>query len=67
MGGFSENFSKTEFFFRFCLFSQTNLRNKECCFKDLRNPDNYESLINHLEKNRDKKIYYGVKKKITFE
>lgn len=63
IGGFTENFSKTEYLCRYCFYSRNNLKNKDVVITDLRNPENYDLAVKNLEQDVNLGAFRGVKGK----
>lgn len=62
LGDFLDNFSKSEYLCKFFLFYKSNLNKSDINIKELRNPENYNSCIQHLEENTNKDSFYGIKR-----
>jgi hypothetical protein len=59
LGGFAENFSKVEFFCRYCYYTQSQLKDKDIHLCERRNPENY--LLDIQSKKADANNNKGLK------
>ena len=68
IGGFSENFSYSDYFCRYCFYRRKHLTKKSLCsyVAKERTPENYAKAIQYLCIHKEKEIRHGIKRNSPF-